>query len=557
MKQKILFFIFSFLFFLNSKAFYLEMSESPYLKGLSLEEMKDLVSSIEGNEDFSYEEKMFRYLPRQIRIELENSSLEREQIYSLMKHHSSSFYSYAFHRHKPTESLDNYFEGKHQYIGFELECWPVRLNLDLPDDNIYLKGLFYRGGDNEDYYNTYGRDIFISKEGRYIEEADEYFYDLNVVLESRYSLLAKPYIEIITPPLLPGDENSRVLNLNNVKKVMMSIPQIVEDKINISHENLKEEIQKNISQSHDLTIESWLESWSSTEKIVRFDGLTKEERDFLAQKKRKDFSENGWIFSPKGRGSTYCIIQSNVSVFYDQFFTAPYLIESMSAEGHYDGNTLYRLAWETVKRLFYGDDFQVDHRHKVKGIFTYSLYQSFARTMFAHAGQPMRKNSIEQLLKTAVSDLSRFGLTSSEKELFDVKVREFLEVDFKGPYFEEIFWPKLKNVYEKWASKKRYDNPYKQDQFEILIHNFLFEWFLGDGFQKRYVNEKKINFDVDSDFPEDLDLPVEVGKPIPPLMLRGENYKRPAVVIETRNSNAPFNNYYFWNREPRCCEEVK
>ncbi len=467
--------------------------------------------------------------------------------------------------------LKQYMEEDKQAIGWELECWLTHMKMTWEDDLI-LKSIFGEkdaDGQWNHWYDTYSMPIVQSRETVRIGETKHKLPALKVEFESRYSPWTQPFIEIISGPLHKNKGPGTNFTNQNIKRAMLLIPELIRIHKQLTIQEWLDKIQSETN-SLGFTWEEGISSWTSKE-FQKLDILDPQEQEEIAKSEKQNFLQNPMYFEGSG-DERYCVVQANVDVFIDQFYTSPYLIQSMSYNYDYNNRKLYALALKWTNREMHrfvlekmklGHPAQIvndkDPRNYVAGIMALSFYQAMIRAAMLQTHSTMQKNTIQQLVKLPITDLARLESLDAEekwmllelnKQFRNHTLQELTQEDQEvlGEFLNEVgsYGPRVQ------ALKEYYDK----------LQDFLANWFLKDTFKTRYSkdviddqgNITEYGSLIDHECIPGVDgtcaLPVELGKPLRAFLKEG----RTGVVVETRHSEAPFNFAYFWENDPICCD---
>lgn len=486
-----------------------------------------------------------------------------------------------FHR-QTGEQLEKHFDSEMQAVGYELECWPVHMALE-EHDNTIMKALAGRdsdGSENEEYYNTYGLPVFQTEQTIRLGETTKSLPAIEVTFESRYTPESEPFIEIVTAPLLAKPIGGSKLTRLNIKEVITGIPELVRAK----HEMPMTEWIRDVDHA---TQKKWGLSWTerlgwSSRANWHMEWLTNEERREMTTVGKNSFLANRAYYNTKQSG-TYCIIQSNTDVFLDQFYTNPYLIQSMGFNHEYNGRQLYSVARDLTKELLYKlfmRKYQAnpnslanvqDPRNYAAGIMTVAIYQALIRGAYAYHRKEIKKNTIQQLIKLPISDMARFKdlLAGEEQDLLRDLVKEFVALKYKDldPAMTLALRAHDSHITQHAELDQERVNTYFANAQEMLGH-----WFLKNTFADRYPSDRYNSQGQLEHFGQNINtnggyrnygrhanskLPVELGRPLKPVIKHDHDGNlHVGVVVETRHSYAPFNFFAFWDQKPQCCDHM-
>lgn len=449
---------------------------------------------------------------------------------------------------------------KNQLVGLELECWPVKLKLDLEDnlDNSIIKAC------NRGAFDTYGLPVMCTEQKMGYGIAGKKFSVFDIVFESRYKDQSHPYIEIRSAPMSIHSEEFP-WSVQNAKSIMGIIPQIVKDKEQVSLADWIAQINLNTKEQFGLSWIPMMHTWSRND-YWNANYLSAKEVETINKSGKEDLVSNSFYFDKKQDGN-YCILQSNVDVTLGQFFNAPDFINTLGTnKAHLNYRALYVASWLITKEILFRELentpilSQFDPRDYAAGIFTLSLYQAFIRSIHITDQKYMEKNSIPQLIKTPITDLVRLNdLKKTEKKLFKKMVDRFLN-SHSGK-----LWNKAKTFIDMALGQLIKEDLSYYNDMQLHVYEIMSNWYQYNTFARRYPNDtvnfygeilefgKGVNRDhYDSDILNSLKrLPLEVGKEINPKILQTKNGSEISIVVETRSSYAPFNFFIFWDNLPK------
>lgn len=410
------------------------------------------------------------------------------------------------------------------------------------------------------FFNTYGQSLFTSQEKR----LDIPLVDMT--MESRYDYDHFPHIEMVTAPLT---KDSQPLNHKNV---MSYLSLLAGGRCNAN-------LSTNFSSIKDWKHDSRQLKIPSTNKTL----------DFYSQAPEY-FKDSPMACTTKHLNR--CHVQSNVGVYYDQFFTDSLLVQSLGNDYPYDSDAVYHAAWTVAKRTFSvlqwdsQSDRMIDGRNHAAGVFTYFVYEMFVKSILYAGNFDFWKGTLAHLMKYELRQVID-TLSSHEKELFQQAVLMlWSQENFPSellphikPTFKslvkmgaELGTPKVMKGAEKytdeiakkangifkeiiWTIGLADDDTYNQAQYyswgSVVSEQTDLEYFDPvDG-----TTKTRRAFVRGSDYATHNGAQIDIAKVIKPVtneVSYGEHrYDRNYVVIETRFGYADFNQALFW----RCHED--
>jgi hypothetical protein len=496
-----------------------------------------------------------------------------------------------------------------QTVGFELECPAVTLDITSGHNPPLLKDLLTQGGygiagsfedviseqekqnkklnidagfeaNNQHnlamlsfygfwkdkgefpFFDTYGQSLFESKNTHMNLPL------LNVTLESRYSYDHFPHIELVTAPL---HQSGTSLNFYNTAYYMSRMVRSLcdnKDPMNVQFTNIST-WKDNVDQI----------PYNAYEDTLSFDYTA---APYLAKVPMI-------CNSSKLRN---CHVQSNVGVYFDQFFTDSFLLQTIGSNSPYDTDAVYHAAWSVAKKAFSMHQWEavsdtlVDARNHAAGIFTYAIYEMFLKSILYAGKFDFWKGTLSHLMKFELRSVWK-ELQEDEKALFKKAVhslwtqeklpqeldslieRVFRSFLYNAKYGDDPSLPAGKPEYSKefaetvhaifkeliWNVALSDDQTYYQSLYyswgsvvserqDMLYYDKTKDEYVqrsGFVFGCSYADHNGSQCDI-----------AKVIKPVSvPILIGNKNYTRNYVVVETRYGNADFNNAVFW----RCHEQ--
>ena len=496
-----------------------------------------------------------------------------------------------------------------QTVGYELECPAVRLDLssgqDLSkiydhvtgylnfDDLIsnkerqnkkliidslfekyhqsYLSELRQYGVWNDKeasfpYFNTYGSTLFAS------DKTQMKIPLVSATMESRYAYNHFPHIEMVTAPLT---ETSSPLNHKNA---MAYIADLLKPVCEFDEG----------SQINSMSLPKWHER-AETVMIPNSSSSLKYE---LA--KEPYFTQTPMFCMRQSMKD--CHVQSNVGVYYHQFFTDSFLIQSIGSNYPYNTDAVYRAAWTVAKRIFSilqwdeDSDKLVDARNHAAGIFTYFVYELYLKSILYAGDFDFWKGTLSHLMKYELRSVwgSLKGPYSDENErrlfqkavlslwmdkklpdelaqLTESVLNQFIltgqQIDTptpkgKYPYYSKNFAEKVNGIFKEliWTIGLSDNSTYAKST--------RYSWgsVVSEGTNLNYYDpvsgtmKKREGFTYGCDYASHNGTQCDIAKVIDPYQVsiehNGKSHPAQTIVVETRYGNADFNQSLFW----RCHE---
>ena len=409
------------------------------------------------------------------------------------------------------------------------------------------------------YFDSYGRSLFQT------EESFMNFPLLNVTLESRYSYKQFPHVELVSAPLT---KLAKPLNHSNIMNYMANV------------------IADSCNKNDDWSLKSTkLEDWKN---LADNTAITPN------GEKLKFEMTAGPIFEKTpmtcDRKTDGCHVQSNVGVYLDQLFTDAFLMQTIGYDWASYSDETYHAAWTVAKKTFsvlqwdQERDRVIDPRNHAAGIFTYTVYDLFLRSILYTGKFDFWKGTITQLMKYELRKIWKMLDTAPEgerelfqraalalyeakelpKELKDViqpVMQSFIKTKYYGigpslpggetPYYNEDFAQRVQNAFKEmlWTVALADDAVYYRASSTqwgyIVSEDTKLDYKDANGVQQTrrgfiqgcaYGTHRGAQCDLSKTI-----------KPVKTTVKYGEQeLERIYGIVETRYGNAEFNQAIFW-----------